>query len=122
GGTARHTGDAVFVTVTDEIADDEKVTDKTGFLDDRELELEPVQHGLDGGSHSRIVQRASGILPEVLIFLRLTCRQDAGSTFIRWQPPWIVNPFNDEFLSFGPGVNRVAPEQAFHDQLAQITF
>ena len=39
GGTARHAGDAVFVAVTDEIADDEEVTDEPGFLDDREFEL-----------------------------------------------------------------------------------
>ena len=122
GGTARHTGNAVFVSVTDEIADDEKVTDETGFLDDRELQFQPVHHGLDGGSDGGIIQRASGILPEVLIFLRLICRQDAGSTFIRRQPFWIVNALNDKFLPLGAGVNRVAPEQAFRDQFAQITF
>ena len=54
GGTARHTGNAVFVTVTDEIADDEKVTDEPGFLDDREFQLQPVNDGFDGRSDGRV--------------------------------------------------------------------
>ena len=41
---------------------------------------------------------------------------------IRRQPRRIVNSLDDEFLALGPGVNRVAAEQSFRDQLAQITF
>jgi len=39
----------VFVTVTNEIADNQEVTDESGFLDDREFKFQPVHHGLDGG-------------------------------------------------------------------------
>ena len=38
-------------------ADDEEVTDETGFLDDREFELQPVHDDLDGGGDFGIVHR-----------------------------------------------------------------
>ena len=56
GGAARHAGNAVFAAVADEIADDEEVGDETGFLDDREFELQPVNDGFDGGGDGGIVQ------------------------------------------------------------------
>ena len=51
----------------------------------------------------------------------MSCRQLHGR-LIRRQPRRIVNSLNDKFLPLGPGVKRVAAEQSFRDQLAQITF
>jgi hypothetical protein len=44
----------VLAAVTDEIADDEKVGNEPGLLDDLEFELQPVNDGLDGGGDSLI--------------------------------------------------------------------
>ena len=53
GRTARHAGDAVVAAVTDEIADDQKIADEAGLLDDLQFQLKAVNDGLDGGMRFR---------------------------------------------------------------------
>ena len=46
----------LLAAVADEIADDQEVADEPGLLDDLQLELQAVDHGLDGGGDGGIVR------------------------------------------------------------------
>src|SRR5690349_17028355 len=83
------------MTITDEIPDNQEVAEEARFLNDFEFELQPLDDRFDR-----------------LIFIPGKRRQSL----------WVINAFDNKFLSLRTSMNAVAFVQTFGQQLAQITF
>src|SRR5262249_42578725 len=109
-GTARYAGNAHVTAMTHKIADDQKVADEPGLLDNLEFHFEPVQHSLDRIGDCRILK----------VYVR-TGRIGLHSRFVSRQAAGVVHAFHDKLLPFGLGMNSVTAMQSFGKEFAKIT-